>query len=207
MARKKPSGAVHIRRIHKHHKRHKKRLLTQFHRVRTCPACYKQGVSPYKGGAPKSLPKTPRGLNKKGAGLWSSIKKGWHWLTGHVKKHTKDIRAEVAKHAKQVGSELLEEGKRRATAYGKSAMDKGSAWAKRQGAALAAKGRKHAESYIKAADQKVNSIAKRVDAAVSKVTGEGSMPGTVKKGSGMKKGYGMYMKKGSGHGSGCGCKR
>ena len=200
MARRR-TGAVHIKRIQRHHKRHKKKLLTQFHRVRSHPSCYKAGYRPYKGKAPKSLPRKPKGLNKRGAGLWDSIKKGWNWLTGHVKKHTKDIRAEVAKHAKEVGKELLTEGKKRATAYGKQALDKGTAWAKRQGSALAAKGRAHAEHYIKKADSKINAIASKVDATVSRYTGEGTMPGkTLKPGSGF---HTLRFKRGSG----CGCRR
>jgi len=200
MARRR-TGAVHIKRIQRHHKRHKKKLLTQFHRVRTHPSCYKPGYKPFKGKAPKSLPRQPKGLNKRGAGLWSSIKKGWHWLTGHVKKHTKDIRAEVAKHAKEVGKELLDEGKKRATAYGKAALNKTAAWGKRQGAALAAKGRAHAEHYIKKADDKINSIASKVDSTVSRYTGEGTMPGTT-----LKKGSGYVMTRFK-RGSGCGCRR
>ena len=200
MARRR-TGAAHIKRIQRHHKRHKKKLLTQFHRVRSHPSCYKPGYKPFKGKAPKSLPRQPKGLNKRGAGLWSSIKKGWHWLTGHVKKHTKDIRAEVAKHAKEVGKELLDEGKKRATAYGKSALNKTAAWGRRQGEALAAKGRAHAEHYIKKADAKINSIAAKVDSTVSRYTGEGAMPGTT-----LKKGSGYVMTRFK-RGSGCGCRR
>ena len=100
-----------------------------------------------------------------------------------------------------VGKELLDEGKKRATAYGKAALNKTAAWGKRQGAALAAKGRAHAEHYIKKADDKINSIASKVDSTVSRYTGEGTMPGkSLKKGSG----YVMTRFK---RGSGCGCKR
>ena len=167
----------HIRRLHAHHKKHKKKLLDQFHRVRSHPGFYQAGIRPKRQGKPKSLPRQPRGLNKTGAGLWSSIKKGWHWLTGHVKKHGKAIAKEVGKHAKQVGKELLAEGKTRAKAYGKQILERGTAAAKRHMAATGERIRGHVEGYVKKAESKVNGIASKVDSAMSRVSGDGQMPG------------------------------
>ena len=167
----------HIKRLHAHHKKHKKQLLDLFHKVRSHPGMYQAGIRPKRQAKPKSLPRQPRGLNKRGAGLWATIKKGWHWLTGNVKKHGKKIAKEVSKHAKEVGKQLLEEGKTRAKAYGKQMLDRGTAAAKRHMAATGERLRGHVESYISKAESKVNGIASKVDSAVSKISGDGQMPG------------------------------
>jgi len=184
MARKAQVGA-HIKRVHAHHRRHKQHLLRLFHRVRTHPGCYKAGHSAHRGAMPKSLPKQPRGLNKRGAGLWSAIKRGWSWLTGHAKKHVHKIKKEAVKQVKKHGKVLWDEAKSRGSAYAKKQLGRAADWGHKQVQAVGAKARAHAEHYIKTADAKVNSIASRVDSAVSKYSGEGKMPGrVVKKGSG-----------------------
>ena len=179
-------AAAHVKRLNAHHKRHRQRLLKLFHRVRSHPSCYKAGYFPKRGRVPKSLPRKPSGLNRKGSGLWDHIKKAWNWVTGKAKKHGKAIYAEAKKHAKKHGQALLDEGKRRATAYGKQALARGTQWAKGQAQAVAQNMRNKVEGYVKAADSKVRSVASKVDSKVSKYTGGvGAMPGRVlKKGSG-----------------------
>ena len=179
-------AAGHVRRLKAHHKRHRQRLLKLFHRVRSHPSCYKAGYIAKRGRVPKSLPRKPSGLNRKGSGLWDHIKKAWHWVTGQAKKHGKALYAEGKKHAKVVGKSLLAEGKRRATAYGNKALAQGSAWAKGQAQAIGQNMRNKVEGYVKAADRKVQSVASKVDSKLSKYTGGvGAMPGRVlKKGSG-----------------------
>ena len=136
---------------------------------------------------PKSLPSQPRGLNKRGAGLWSSIKRGWNWLTGHAKKHVHKIKKEAVKHVKKHGQALWDEAKSRGKTYAKKQLGRAADWGHKQVQAVGSRARAHAEHYIKTADAKVNGLASRVDSAVSKYTGEGKMPGRVvaKKGSGL----------------------
>ena len=186
MARRAAAGP-HIKRIRAHHKRHKAHLLKLFHRVRSHPSCYKAGYIAKRGRVPKSLPRKPSGLNRKGSGLWDHIKKAWHWVTGHAKKHGKALMEEAKKQAKIHGTALMEEGKRRAGAYAKKAMASGTAWAKGQASAVGDRMRNKVEGYVAAADRKVQSVASKVDSKLSKYTGGvGAMPGrTLKKGSGL----------------------
>ena len=176
--RKKLNVAPHLRRVKAHHKRHKKKLLQLYHKVRQHPGCYKPGYGPKRGArVPKSHPRMPRGLNKKGAGLWSGIKSAWNWLTGHGKKIAKDVGKEVMKHAKEQGSALLEEGKRRAVDYGKAQIARGTQWAKDQANAAGARVRKKVEGHLATAQKKVEGVASRVDSAVSHYTGAGTKKG------------------------------
>ena len=179
--------AAHHKRLQGHHRRHKKHLLKLFHKVKSHPSCYKDGYTPKRGRVPKSLPRKPKGLNRKGSGLWDHVKKAWHWVTGQAKKHGKALYAEGKKHAKVIGKNLLDEGKRRATAYGKKALAQGSAWAKGQAQAVGQNMRNKVEGYVKRADDKIKSVASKVDSKLSKYTGGvGAMPGRVlKKGSGV----------------------
>ena len=178
----------HIRRIKAHHKRHKKRLLKLFHKVRSHPGCYQAGYRPRAGRAPKSLPRQRAGLNKKGAGLWSGIKKAWNWITGH--KVVQDMKKQVTDHAKKQAQALAEEAKNRAVGYAKAQVDRGSAWLKRQGAAAAEKVRGKVEGHLSNVSNKVEGIANRVDKVVSSFTGAdtGGMPGRTV---GAKKGKGF----------------
>ena len=177
----------HKKRLAAHHKRHKQRLLKLFHKVKSHPSCYKPGYTPKRGRVPKSLPRKPSGLNRKGSGLWDHVKKAWHWVTGHAKKHGKALVEEAKKQAKIHGTALMEEGKRRAGAYAKKAMASGTAWAKGQASAMGDRMRNKVEGYVTAADRKVQSVAAKVDSKLSKYTGGvGAMPGrTLKKGSGL----------------------
>ena len=170
MARRAAAGH-HIKRIKAHHKRHKRHLLKLFHRVRTHPGCYKPGYTPKRGRVPKSLPRKPAGLNKRGSGFWSSIKKGWSWLTGQAKKHGSAALSEVKKQAVTQGKILAAEVGKRGKSYIKSSLAKGSEWAKQQAAAAGAKARAHVEGYIAKGDAKVRSIANKVNKGVSKYTG------------------------------------
>ena len=185
MARR--AAAAHHKRLNAHHKRHKKRLLKVFHKIKSHPGCYKPGYKPKRGRVPKSLPRKPSGLNQSGSGLWDHVKKAWHWVPGQAKKHGKALYAEGKKHAKVAGKALLDEGKRRVTAYGKKALAQGSAWAKGQAQAVGQNMRNKVEGYVKRADDKIKSVADKVDSKLSKYTGGvGAMPGKVlKKGSGI----------------------
>ena len=187
MARRAVNVASHHKRLQAHHKRHKKHLLKLFHKVKSHPSCYKEGYKPAKGRAPKSLPRKPKGLNRRGSGLWDHIKKAWHWVTGKAKKHGKELYKVAKKHGAKVGKALLDEGKRRGTAYAEKALSRGKAWAEGQAQAVGQNLRNRVEGYVKQADAKISSVAKRVDAGVSKYTGGvGAMPGRVlKKGSGI----------------------
>ena len=172
--------AHHLKRVKAHHKRHRKRLLQLYHKVRQHPGCYKPGYGPKRGQkVPKSLPRArPKGLNKKGAGFIDGIKSAWRWLTGHGKKIAKDVGKEVAKHAKAHGKALLEEGKRRAVSYGKAQIERGTQWAKGQAAAAGERIRKKVEKHISDASNKVESVASRINKGVSKYTGATTgMPG------------------------------
>ena len=177
--RRKLNAAPHLRRVKAHHKRHKKKLLQLYHKVRQHPGCYKPGYGPKRGAkVPKSHPRQPRGLNKKGAGLWSGIKSAWSWLTGHGKKIAKDVGAEVVKHAKIQGQALLDEGKKRAISYGKAQLERGTQWAKDQASAAAGRMRTKVEKHLSDASNKVEGIASKVNSAVSKYTGASNdMPG------------------------------
>lgn len=176
--RKKLNVAPHLRRVRAHHKRHKKKLLALYHKVRQHPGCYQPGYGPKKGArVPKSHPRRPRGLNKKGAGLWSGIKSAWSWLTGHGKKIAKSVGQEALKHAKIHGQALLDEGKKRATEYGKAQLARGTQWAKDQASAAAGRVRQKVEKHLSDASKKVEGVASRVNSAVSKYSGAGSKQG------------------------------
>ena len=188
MASKRLNIKPHVRRIKAHHKRHKKKLLALYHKVRQHPGCYRPGYKPKKGArVPKSVPRQPAGFNKKGAGLWTSIKSAWKWITGH--KVVQDMKKEVVGHAKKQASALAEEAKKRAIGYGKAQIDRGSAWLKRQGEAAAKRVRGKVEKHLSEAHNKVEGVANRIDKAVSSFTGASDdMPGKTvgaKKGSGI----------------------
>ena len=175
MARKL-NVAPHIRRIHAHHKRHKKKLLGLFHRVRTHPGCFKDGHKPYRGSIPKSLPRKPKGLNKKGSGIWDHVKKAWNWVTGH--KVVQDLKKEAIKHGKKAAKDLAAEASRRGKAYIGAQAARGKQWLQDQANAASARVRKKVEKHLSDVSNKVESVAGKVDRAVSKYTGASDgMPG------------------------------
>lgn len=178
---------AHHKKLEAAHKRHKKQLLKLFHKVKSHPSCYKDGYKPSKGRVPQSLPRKPKGLNRKGSGLWDHIKKAWHWVTGKAKKHGKELYKVAKKHGATVAKNLAAEAKRRGTAYAQKALSRGKAWAEGQAQAVGQNLRNRVEGYVKQADNKIRSVAERVDKGVSKYTGGvGAMPGRVlKKGSGV----------------------
>ena len=106
------------------HKAHKQVVLRILHKIRSHPAFFKPGYAPSKAAVPKSMPKQPAGLNAKGAGFWSSVKKGFNWIKGHFNKHKGKIYEAAKKHgaaaAKHVGSRVLDAGKR----AGKQVVDR-----------------------------------------------------------------------------------
>ena len=185
MARKL-NVAPHIRRVHAHHKRHKKKLLGLYHKIRSHPGCYKPGYKPHRGKAPKSHPRKPKGLNKKGSGLWDHVKKAWNWITGH--KVVKDLKNEAIKHGKKVASDLAKEASRRGKAYIGAQAARGKQWLKTQANAAGERVRKKVEKHLSDASNKVEHVASRVNSAVSKYTGATTgMPGrtvAAKKGEG-----------------------
>ena len=178
---------AHHKKLEAAHKRHKKQLLKLFHKVKSHPSCYKDGYKPSKGRVPQSLPRKPKGLNRKGSGLWDHIKKAWHWVTGKAKKHGKELYKVAKKHGATVAKNLAAEAKRRGTAYAQKALSRGKAWAEGQAQAVGQNLRNRVEGYVKQADNKIRAVAERVDKGVSKYTGGvGAMPGRVlKKGSGV----------------------
>ncbi len=178
--------APHIRRIHGHHKRHKKKLLGLYHKIRSHPGCYKPGYRPYRGAAPKSHPRKPKGLNKKGSGLWDHVKRAWNWISGH--KVVKDLKKEAIKHGKKVATDLANEASRRGKAYIGAQAARGKQWLKTQANAAGERVRKKVEKHLTEATNKVESVASRVNSAVSKYSGATTgMPGrtvAAKKGEG-----------------------
>ena len=190
----------HVRRVKGHHKRHKKRLLQLFHKVRSHPGCYKPGHRRHRGKAPKSLPRKPKGLNKRGSGLWDHVKKAWNWISGH--KVVQDMKNEVVKHAKATGSELANQYKDQAVSYAKGQMDRGKVWVKRQADAAITKVKKKADKHISDAQNKVEGVANKIDKFVSAYTGatDDQMPGRTvgtKSGSGLKSTiFGMLRRQG-----------
>ena len=189
MARQKLNVAPHIRRIKAHHKRHKKKLLGLYHKVWSHPGCYKPGYGPRRGKfgkAPRTHPRMPKGLNKKGAGLWNHIKKAWKWVTGH--KVVQHLKKEAIKHGKQAATQLAAEAKRRGKAYIGAQAARGKQWLKDQADAAATRVRKKVEGHLNEASKKVEAVANKVNSAVSGYTGMSSgMPG---KTVGAKKGEG-----------------
>ena len=174
MARRKLNVGPHLRRVKAHHKRHKKRLLGLFHKIRQHPGCYKAGYGPKRGArVPKTQPRMPRGLNKKGAGLWGKVKSGFSWLAAKGKKVAKDIGSEVVKHAKAQGSAMLEEGKKQAYAYGRRQVARGQSWAKGQVDAAAGRVRTRVNRHLSEASNKIEALARHVDSGVSRYTGAG----------------------------------
>ena len=201
MARKL-NVAPHIRRVHAHHKRHKKKLLGLYHKIRTHPGCYKPGHKPFRGKIPKSHPRKPKGLNKKGSGLWDHVKKAWNWITGH--KVVKDLKKEAIKHGKKVASDLAAEASRRGKAYIGAQAARGKQWLKTQANAAGERVRKKVEKHLSDASNKVEQVASRVNSAVSKYTGATTgMPGrtvAAKKGEGwlgdkFRKGVGRFARR------------
>ena len=183
--------APHIRRIHAHHKRHKKKLLLLYHKIRTHPGCYKAGQSPYRGKAPKSHPRKPKGLNKKGSGLWDHVKKAWNWVTGH--KVVQDLKKEAIKHGKAAAKELGDEVTRRGKAYLGAQAKRGKQWLRDQGNAASARVRNKVEKHLSDASNKIEGVASRVNSAVSKYTGASDgMPG---RSVGAKRGEGWMLRR------------
>ena len=178
--------APHVRRVKAHHKRGKKKLLQLFHKIRRHPGCYKPGYHHHRGKAPKSLPRKPKGLNKRGSGFWDHVKHAWNWITGH--KVVKDMQKEVVKHAKETGGKLVKEYGDRAVSYGKSQMDRGEVWLRRQADAALHKVKSKADKHINDLGNKIEGTTNKIDKFVSGYTGATSdMPGrtvAAKKGSG-----------------------
>jgi hypothetical protein len=194
MARKL-NVAPHIRRIHAHHKRHKKKLLGLYHKIRTHPGCYKPGKKVYRGKAPKSHPRKPAGLNKRGSGLWDHVKKAWNWVTNH--KVVKDLKKEAIKHGKAAVKDLADEASRRGKAYIGAQASRGKQWLKDQANAASARVRNKVEKHLSDASNKIEGVVSKVNKSVSKYTGASDgMPGRT-----------VGSKKGSGCGGGCGSKK
>jgi hypothetical protein len=184
---KKLKISHHVKRVHAHHKKHKKRLLKLYHKIRQHPGAYKPGYGPKRGAKLyKSHPRKPKGLNKRGSGLWDHVKKAWNWLTNH--KVVKEMKKEVVNHAKKHGQAIAKEVKDRAVSYGKGQMDRGAEWLRRQGNAAAEKVRGKVEKHLSDASNKVEGVVGKVDKFVSHYTGAtDDMPGrtvAAKKGSG-----------------------
>ena len=138
------------------HQAHKQVVLRILHKIRSHPAFFKPGYSPSKAAAPKSMPKQPAGLNAKGAGFWSSVKKGFNWIKGHFNKHKGKIYEAAKKHgaaaAKHVGSRVLDAGKR----AGKQVVDRAISVAER-----------NLDHYTSKAEKKLQSMADKAEFHIS----------------------------------------
>ena len=138
------------------HKAHKQVVLRILHKIRSHPAFFKPGYSPSKAGVPKSIPKQPAGLNAKGAGFWSSVKKGFAWIKGHFNKHKGKIYEAAKKHgaaaARHVGSRVLDAGKR----AGKQVVDRAISVAE-----------PNVEHYTSKAEKKLQSLADKAEYHIS----------------------------------------
>ena len=178
--------APHVRRVRAHHKRGKKKLLKIFHKIRSHPGCYKAGYRHHRGKAPKSLPRKPRGLNKRGSGFWDHVKHAWNWITGHPV--VKDMQKQVVNHVKETGKELAKEYGGQLKSYGKAMGERGKVWVKKQADAAIDGVKKTADKHISNLTGKVEHAAGKVDKFVSGYTGatDDQMPGRTvgKKGSG-----------------------
>jgi len=198
MARRRPrvkriNIAPHVRRVRAHQKRHKKKLLQLFHKVRSHPGCYKAGYRHHRGKAPKSLPRKPRGLNKRGSGFWDHVKRAWNWVTGHPV--VKDMQKQVVNHVKETGKELAKEYGGQIKSYGKAMGTRGKVWIKRQADAALDGVKKTADKHIAQLTGKVEGAAGKIDKFVSHYTGatDDQMPGRTV---GAKKGSGWFQRGG-----------
>ena len=153
----------HIKKITAAHGRHKKKVLSAFHKIRKDARFYKPGKAPSKAAMPKSMPRQPAGLNSKGAGLWSFVKRGWT----HVKKlfhsHKDKI---IAEGKKQVGAYVRK--------HGAKVRDYAIGRAKEVASRVHAKAEAHVRSYIQKGEAKVRQVASKVDGTIDKYLPKGS---------------------------------
>lgn len=153
----------HVKKITAAHHRHKRKFLSAFHKIRKDARFYKPGKAPSKAAMPKSMPRQPAGLNAKGAGLWSFVKRGW----GHVKKlfhsHKDKI---IAEGKKQVGAYVRK--------HGAKVRDYAIGRAKEVASRVHQKAEAHVRSYIKKGEAKVQQVASKVDSTIDKYLPKGS---------------------------------
>ena len=155
--------ARHVKKITAAHGKHKKKVLSAFHKIRKDPRFYKPGKTPSRAAMPKSVPKQPTGLNVKGAGLWKFVKRGWN----HVKKLFHSHKAKIlAEGKKQVGAYVRKHGAK----IRDYAMDKARDVASR----VHQRAQAHVQSYIKKGEDKVRQIGSRVDSTIDKYLPKGS---------------------------------
>ena len=134
------------------HKQHKQRVLQIFHKIRTNSAFFRPGFKASKAAAPKSIPKQPNGLNRTGAGLWSSVKKGWSWIKNKFHKHKGAVIEAAKKHGSAVGARLLAAGK----TVGKQLVNRAVQVAERNVAHYTAKAESKIQSLANKAESKIS---------------------------------------------------
>ena len=134
------------------HKAHKQRVLQIFHKIRTNPGFFKPGFKASKAAAPKSIPQAPKGLNRTGAGLWSSVKKGWSWIKSKFHKHKGAVVVAAKKHGAAIGSRLYAAGKK----VGAQVVNRAVKIAEN-----------NLEHYTKKAENKLQSLADRAEFKIS----------------------------------------
>ena len=167
----------HLKRLEKHHKRHKHHILTTVHMIRRHPAFYKPGFKPSRSSAiPRSFPRMPAGLNKRGQGMWGWAKKGWNAVKKVYHKHKATIKAHVVKHGKKLAGKAWDYVKKRGTAYAKEALGGAKKWGTSQGqrviSSLKEKADANISKYTAMAEKKVESIRDRAEATIDKYTGK-----------------------------------
>ena len=153
----------HLQKIKAAHDRHKKKVLTAFHKIRKHPGCYKPGFKPSRAAVPKSMPKMPKNLNARGAGLWGWVKNRWTDVKKLFNAH---------KH------KILEEGKKLASAYvkkqGARVRDYAVGRARDVAQRVHSRAETHVRNYVKRGEDKVRQIGNKVDNTINKYLPKGS---------------------------------
>ena len=152
----------YINGITKLHAQHKQQVLKILHKIRTHPAFFKPGYQPSRAAVPKSMPKKPAGLNAKGSGFWSSVKKGWSWVKSKFHAHKGKVVEAAKKHGAAAGRRLMAAGGRAASNLADRAIGDAE---------------RNIEHYTNKAESKIQGLANKAEAHIAKYdrpkTGEG----------------------------------
>ena len=146
----------YINGIAQRHAQHKQVVLKILHKIRSHPAFLKPGAQPSRAAVPKSIPKQPANLNAKGAGFWSSVKKGWSWVKKQFHAHKGKVIDAAKKHgaaaARHVGGRVYEAGRR----AGQQVVDRAIQVAER-----------NVEHYTNKAEKKLQGLADKAEYHIS----------------------------------------
>ena len=143
----------YINGITKRHAQHKQAVIRILHKIRSHPAFLKPGAKPSTAAVPKSIPKQPANLNAKGAGFWSSVKKGWNWVKKQFHAHKGKVVEAAKKHGAAAGQRLMAAGGRAAS----NLADRAIGVAER-----------NIEHYTNKAERKIQGLADKAEAHISK---------------------------------------